>query len=142
MKTRCCAAASPVALGSGEPPRSELLGELQLQRPRVERMPYLCVVERREPEGVLCVELVELDIELAARDELARQHCGPDAVLPGNCRVDVAAIAGEPRYHDSRHLVPGLELAVVERHLVFGTQVVRAPLDRSLAVLAHELGLA
>src|SRR6266540_5920681 len=108
MKTRCCAASSPAALGSGESPRSELLGEFQLARSRMECMPHLCVVERRETEGVLGVELVELHIELAAGDELARQQRGPGAVLPRHSRFDVAAIAGELRHHDSRHLVAGL----------------------------------
>src|SRR5438067_423733 len=110
---------SPAARCLGEPSRLELLGEFQLHRSGMERMPYLCVVERRETEGVLCVELVELHVELAAGDELARQHGGPDAILPGDCRVDVAAIASELRHYDRRHLVARLELAVVERYLVF-----------------------
>lgn len=40
----------------------------------------------------------------------------------------VAAIAGELRHHDRRRLVAGLKLAVVERQLLFGAQVVRAAL--------------
>src|SRR5262245_38091089 len=119
-----------------------LLGELELQRADMKRVSHLGVVEHRNAEFVRAVELVELDVEPAASHELARHDRGPLAVLPGDRRRDLAAVAGEWRHQDRSHLVAGHELAVVERSLVLFFQVIRAALVGRDAALVHELGLA
>src|SRR5438552_7929367 len=105
-------------------------------------MTYLCIVECRKTEQVLGTKVRELDIVFASRDELARQYSGPYTILVGDRGVDIAAVTGKLGYKNRRQFVPGDEFAVVERDLVFRSQVVRAALVRGLPVFAHELGLA
>jgi hypothetical protein len=50
---------------------SLLLGKLQLQGSDLERVPHLCIVERRQTELVGAIEIVELHVVLAAGHELA-----------------------------------------------------------------------
>src|SRR5262245_36283394 len=59
-----------------------LLCELELQRADVKRVTHLGIVERGEAKFVSTVQIVELDVVLAAGHKFARQHDAPLAVVP------------------------------------------------------------
>src|SRR5215470_11994635 len=91
--------------------------EHHFQDARCIGMAHLRVVEDRHAERVLLLHVVELDVEIAAGDELAREYERPGPVLPRRLHGDIAAVSGERSHDDPRHLVPGLVLRVVERLL-------------------------
>lgn len=64
-------------------PRCGLLAEGQVQRVVTGRVANLRVVESREAEAVLGLQVGELHVELAAGDELAACHRGAHTVVPG-----------------------------------------------------------
>src|SRR5581483_6043839 len=82
------------------------------------------------------LDVVELDVELAARDQLARDHERPRAVLPHRAPGEIAAVARERGHEDAGHLVARLVLAVVERLLLAVDDPVRR---RGLVALQREL---
>src|SRR5512144_3028527 len=104
-------------------------------------MAYLRIVERRESEVVRLARL-ELNVELAAGLELARDFIGPLAVFPLVGDGHVAPVALKLVDDVGSHLVAGLELAVIERNLVAVLDVISAAGIRRLAVLVHEFGFA
>src|SRR6516162_8527624 len=61
-----------------------LLCELELQCADVERVAHLGIVECGEAKLVRAVQIVELDVVLAAGHKLAGQHDAPLAVVPGD----------------------------------------------------------
>src|SRR5262245_44696032 len=119
-----------------------LLCELELQRADVKRVAHLGIVERGEAELVRAVQIVELDVVLAAGHKLARQYDAPLAVVPGDVGRDVAAVPGRWCDQDRSHFVARLEFAVIEGGLVLLLQVISATLVRRHAALVHELRLA
>src|SRR5262245_51936 len=100
------------------------------------------MVERGEAKLVTTVQIVELDVVLAAGHKLARQHDAPFAVVPGDVGRNVAADPGRWWDQDRSHFVARLEFAVVEGDLVLLFQVIGATLVRRRAAPVHELGLA
>src|SRR5262245_31775345 len=119
-----------------------LLCELELQRADVKRVTHLGIVKGGEAELVGAVQIVELDVILAAGHKLARQYDAPLAVAPRDVGRDVAAVAGKWCDQDRSHFVAGLEFAVIEGGRVGVLQVIGAALVRRRAALVHELRLA
>src|SRR5215467_12595420 len=92
--------------------------ERELEHARSVGVAYLRIVEHRHAERVLLLWITELDVELAVRDEPAREHERPGPVLPRGLHGDVAAIPGERGHDDAGDLVAGLVLRIVERLLL------------------------
>src|SRR5215467_10025971 len=134
QETRACreAGASPASRQRRMAP----LLEREPQHARSVGVAYLRIVENRHAERVLLLWITELDVELAVRDEPAREHERPGPVLPRGLHGDVAAIPGERGHDDAGDLVAGLVLRIVERLLLGVDDPVRR---RRLVALQGEL---
>src|SRR6185369_16952237 len=130
-------AIQPYARGRGALP-----AEYERQRVVSRRMADLRVVERGEAEQIAALQVVELNVELAAGDELAAHDRRVHPVAPTVVDTNVGTVALEREDQIRRNFVARLEAAVVERHLVARLDVVGAAGVGRPAVVIHELRLA